>query len=111
MSRRLPVGLLVVAFAAGVVVGVAAGASRDDTAQVSFLTAEVRAVSFDGSSLCLAEDSQAKEVCAPPALTTGQQLPKIGDRVYAARASVRRSDDDSSRTSVYLFPALPGTVP
>jgi hypothetical protein len=104
--RPARIGLLAAAFAAGAVVASVAGGLRDHRPAVSFLTGEVRAVAIDGSSLCLARDREAKEVCAPPALIPGQQLPKVGDEVYAGRIIVRRSEDDSSRTSIYLFPDL-----
>jgi hypothetical protein len=107
--RRAQIAILAAAFAAGAVVAVVAGGLRDHRPAVSFLTGEVRAVAIDGSSLCLARDREATEVCAPPALIPGQVLPKVGDRVYVGRANVRRHDEDSSRTSVYLFPALPIT--
>jgi hypothetical protein len=102
-----PIRLGLLAAVALVALAVVAGCSGHDAPGVSFLTGEVRAVSVDGRSLCLAKDREAKEVCAPPALIPGQQLPRVGDRVYVGRATVRRSDDDTSRTSVYLFPALP----
>jgi hypothetical protein len=105
--RPAQIAVLAAVFAAVAVVAAVAGGARDRRPAVSFLTGEVRAVAVDGSSLCLAKVREAKEVCAPPALIPGQQLPKVGDEVYAGRAIVRRSDDDSSRTSIYIFPDLP----
>lgn len=103
-------GLFVVlAFLAGAAVAVAVG-DRDSgkTFKMTYLRGEVKAVSIDGRSLCLVQNGRSKEVCAPPALTAGQQMPKVGDSVFVARATaVREGEPDGLRHFVYLFPTLP----
>jgi hypothetical protein len=101
---------VVLAFVAGAAVAGIVGnrESGGERFKMSYVRGEVRAVDQSGDSLCLVESGRSKEVCAPPALIPGQQLPQVGDRVYVARATViREGEPDGIRHVVYLFPTLP----